>query len=323
MAGAGHSGHTASARPRPPPLGPRSHLRAWAEPGSLPGPKPRCAGRKVAAAWTGRTPAPSAAGRGPARRAKRRVPAGLTWLRGGRAHSEQQDQRGEHVQEAPRPRPQPRPPAGDRPQTPGARRKESRWFPLPAGLAASHDKQPALSFLGDRTQTAMQSPLRPLLLSPAMSQDDHSGQNPPELCFGPRVTRTRPKSRADALLAPRPEQATTGSALGLPRLPLPSALLRAQVHPDQQPGNPGTPPGPTFPWSPDPCRSCFSFPGRCFGCWLVPFPLRSGEFGPRGQPLHFAPPAQKEAGKERRRHVKAGTGVSRCSSPGTPALCLG
>lgn len=46
-------------------------------------------------------------------------PPGLTWLRGGRAHSEQQDQRGEHVQEAPRPRPQPRPPAGDRPQTPG------------------------------------------------------------------------------------------------------------------------------------------------------------------------------------------------------------
>lgn len=75
MAGSGHWGHLASARPRSPPLARRGHLRAWAEPGSLPGPKPRWAGVKAAAAWTGRRPEPSAAGRGPAWRANLRVPS--------------------------------------------------------------------------------------------------------------------------------------------------------------------------------------------------------------------------------------------------------
>lgn len=72
------AGDTRDTRPRPDPVPLRSpparHLRAWEEPGGLPGTKPRCAGSEAAAAWTGRRLARSAAGGGPVRGTNLRVP---------------------------------------------------------------------------------------------------------------------------------------------------------------------------------------------------------------------------------------------------------
>lgn len=122
----------------------------------------------------------------------------------------------------------------------------------------------------------------------------------PELCFRPQVTRTRPKSRADALLVPRPEHPTTGSALCLPCLPLPSALLRAQVHPDQQPGNPRHAARPHLSVEPPCLPKLLLLPWLVFsGICLCPSPFPPEISGPQ-RTAPSAPPEQKEAGKERR-----------------------
>lgn len=113
MAVAGHSGQAAPARRRPPSdHRPRATCaRGWSL-GRLSGPKPRQAGERPSSPGTGGRPVRRAAGVGRAWRKHACVSAGLTWLCGRRADSEQHDQGGEQVPEAPPPRLQPRPPAG-------------------------------------------------------------------------------------------------------------------------------------------------------------------------------------------------------------------
>lgn len=98
----GRRGTLGSHGPGPTLSPPSGHLRARAGPGQCPGPKRRRVGDAAARGGPG---APTSA-----------TPPALTWLRGGRADSEQQGQGREHVQEALPPRPQPGPPESERPQ---------------------------------------------------------------------------------------------------------------------------------------------------------------------------------------------------------------